>query len=111
RVELRGARPKLGILEALDRPVVERAVRDARLVARCDREPVVLRRDENLAAAVVEHRMVRAAVAEGQLVRLLLRREREQLVAETDAEHRRAAEQLAKHVRLLLERGRIAGPR
>ena len=42
---------------------------------------------------LVEHRVVRAAVAEGQLERLVAGGEREQLVAEADAEDGHAAEQ------------------
>ena len=53
--------------------------------------------------------MVRAAVAERQLVRLHPRREREQLVAEADAEHRHAAEQLAHDRDLVVQRLGIAG--
>src|SRR3954447_9981067 len=84
RGELRRARAEVGIVEALHRPVVQRAVRDAGLVAGCDREAVVLRGDEHLARPVVEHGMVCTAMPERQLERLLAVCHREQLVAETD---------------------------
>ena len=57
-----------------------------------------------LRRAVVEHRMVRAAMAERQLERLLAGREREQLMTEADAEHRCAPEQLLQHLRLARQR-------
>src|SRR3954451_23892609 len=93
-VELRGARTQLRVVEPLDGPVVERGVRDARLVTGRDRKAVVLRGDEYAAGPVVEDRVVRTAVAERELERLLAGREREQLVAQAHTEHRRAAEQL-----------------
>src|SRR5690349_17642115 len=110
-MELRRARAELRVVETLDRPVVERAVRDARLVAGCDREAVVLRGDEHLARAVVEHRMVRAAMTERQLEGLLAGRHREQLMTEADTEHRHTAEQLLQHLRLALERRRVTRAR
>ena len=53
--------------------------------------------------------MVGAAVAEGELVRLVAGREAEQLVAEADAEHGHAAEQLPHDLHLVGERLRVAG--
>src|SRR5690348_1286113 len=70
RMELRRACPQLRVVEPLDRAVVQRAVRDAGLVAGRDGEAVVLRGHENAPGAVVEHRVVRTAVAERELVRL-----------------------------------------
>src|SRR5436305_14355941 len=99
-MELRRARAQLGVRETFDRAVVERAVRDAALVTRRDCETVVLRRDDHAAAAMVDHRMVRAAVPERQLERLLGGREREQLVAEADSQHRRSPEELAERLAL-----------
>ena len=55
--------------------------------------------------------MVRAAVAERKLVRLVAGRTCDQLVAEADAEHVRAAEQLRDRLRLAVERLRVAGAR
>ena len=52
--------------------------------------------------------MVRAAMAERQLCRLVACRKPHQLVAEADAEHRHAAERLADDPRLLDERRRVA---
>ena len=68
-VELHGARAQLGEVEALDGAVVQRDVRRLRALGRLDREAVVLARDEHAARLALEHRMVRAAVAERQLVR------------------------------------------
>ncbi len=53
----------------------------------------------------LEHRVVRAAVAERELERLVPGREREQLVAEADAEDRHPAEQVAHSVRALVASG------
>ena len=54
--------------------------------------------------------MVGAAMAEGQLVRLVAGGEAKQLVAEADAEHRHAAEQAAHDLGLERQRLRIARP-
>src|SRR2546423_14300375 len=71
RVELRRAGTQLGKVEALDRLVVERHVRRLGIVRRCDREAVVLARDEDAAGRALEHRVGRAAVAEGEPERLV----------------------------------------
>ena len=55
-----------GEREALDRAVVERDMGDLAAVA-LDREAVVLARDEHLVRPDLEHRVVRAAMAERQL--------------------------------------------
>src|SRR5712692_10988820 len=55
---------------------------------RIDGEPVVLRRDLDLAGCELLHRMIRAAVAELQLERGASHREAENLVTETDPEYR-----------------------
>ena len=57
-----------------------------------DREAVVLRRHEHAAGLPLEHRMVRATVAERELVRLMTGRAGDELVAEADTEHVRPAE-------------------
>src|SRR5215475_13641462 len=64
RMELRGARAQLWIVEPLDGPVVERTVCDAGLVTCGDGEAVVLRGDENTARTVVDDRVVRATMTE-----------------------------------------------
>src|SRR5690242_13597218 len=66
-VELRRTCTQLRVVEPLDRAVVERDVRHALVVARRDREAVVLRGDEHAAAATVENRVIRAAVPEREL--------------------------------------------
>ena len=94
-------------VEPLAGAVVQRHVRD---VAVGDHgEAVVLDRDEHAAGLHVLHRMVRAAVTEGQLERRVAEREPEQLVAEADAEERHAAEQRADRLDLVGEHGRVAG--
>ena len=57
---------------------------------RVDGEAVVLARDQHLPGVAVEHRVVGAVVAELHLHRPRARRERQQLVAEADAERRHA---------------------
>ena len=57
------------------------------------REAVVLRRDAHPAGAQVVHRMVDAAVPELELEALAAEREPEDLVPETDAEDRHAADE------------------
>ena len=54
--------------------------------------------------------MVRAAVSEAQLAGLVPRCEPEQLVAEADAEHRHASEQLAQDGDLVHQWFRVARP-
>ena len=82
-------------LETLDHVVVEADVahrggavrRLGRRVERgVDREPVVVRRDLDLAGRAVHHRLVDAAVAVDELVGAETERAAEQLVAEADAE-------------------------
>src|SRR5689334_4542899 len=88
RVELDGLGALAAQLQALDGPVVEG---DVRLVAGLrwrHGEAVVLRGDDDAVRGALEHRVVRAAVSEGQLVRLAPGREREQLVAQADPENR-----------------------
>src|SRR5215208_1090519 len=85
--------------EPLDGAVVERDVSDLGTVP-LDREAMVLARDEHAVRAQVEHRVVRTAVAERELEGLESRRQREQLMAEADAEERDAADQLGDDGRL-----------
>src|SRR3569623_438973 len=80
--------------DAFIRVIEQVLVRDAhagRQRALVDDEPVVLRRDLDLAGRLVEHRMIAAVMAEAELQRLRAEREPEDLVAEADAEHRLAA--------------------
>src|SRR4051812_7493011 len=70
-VKLQRAGAQLGKVEPLDRAVVQRNMRGLRCFARLDREAVVLARDEDAAGLALEHRMVRAAMAERELVRLV----------------------------------------
>src|SRR5262245_19375910 len=101
-VELHRARAQLWVGDTVDCAVVERLVRDCSVGARLDGEAVVLAGDEHPAGRALHDGMVRAAVAERQLVRAHAGGEREQLVAEADAEHGRAAEQLADGLHLAL---------
>ena len=55
---------------------------------RIDRKAMILRRDLDLAGLEFLDRVVRAAMPELQLVGIAAHRERQDLVAETDAEHR-----------------------
>src|SRR5215813_12653803 len=73
-----------------------------------NREAVVVRSDFDAAIASVLHGLIAAAMAEFQFEGLASERQAEQLVAQTDAEDRRGAEQpfdLADNIR---QRGGIA---
>src|SRR4051812_14721126 len=74
RMELDRACAQLGERQTFDRLVVEREMRRLALVRRAYREPVVLARHEHAAASALEHGMVDAAVAEGQLEGLVVGR-------------------------------------
>ena len=99
--------------QALDRLVVERFVGDDDVglaLGSLDCEAVVLARHEHAARLGLEHRMVRAAMAEAQLVRVETDCSGQQLMAETDAkdghtklEHRLDIGDMRVH------RARIAG--
>src|SRR5262245_62385690 len=93
RMELHRPGALRGHRKALDGLVVERAVSD--LGARAaDGEAVVLGGHQHAVLLNVEHRMVRAAVTERQLVRLEPKDDAEQLMAKADPEKRDAPEQL-----------------
>ena len=96
--------------EAFQRLVVQVDVRefDFVLVQRVgvDREAVIVRGDFDVAGDLVEHRMIRAAVAELQLVGFAAQREAEDLMAQADAEDRLFADQLAHLLRLELRAAR-----
>src|SRR3954464_14017662 len=111
RVELHRTSVQVRIGEALDRAVVERLVRDAVAVARRNREAVVLARHDDASALLTRarnDRMVAAPVTERELVGVVAGGEREQLVAEADAEDRDAPDELTHRRRLLDERLRVA---
>src|SRR5262245_19842041 len=82
RVELQRPGSELRIGEPFDGAVVERRVRGGAVARLAHGEAVVLARDEHESRRTLQHRMVRSTVAERELVRLVSRREREQLVAE-----------------------------
>src|SRR5262245_60617561 len=91
RMILDGKERLLRVGQALDRPVVEVQVREARLASEridVNREAVVLRGDLDLARRRVHDRMVRAVVAELELVGRAAEREPEDLMAEANAEDR-----------------------
>src|SRR5438874_7171228 len=95
-------------VEALAGAVVQRDVRGIAL--RRDTEAVVLDGDEHAARLHVLHRMVRAAMAEVELERVVPEREPEQLVAEADAEEGNLPEKTPDRLDLVGEHGGIAGP-
>src|SRR5712691_4388272 len=109
RMELQRPGAQLRERETLDGSVVERDVRHLPRLRGVDAEAVILSGHEHAAALALEHRVVRAAVAERQLRRREPRRTPEQLVAETDPEQRHAADELADDGALGLERLRVAG--
>src|SRR5579862_3334931 len=71
RMELERARAQLREGEPFDGAVIERHVRRLLGVVRAYGEPVVLARHEDAPVRALQHRMVRAAVAEGKLERLV----------------------------------------
>ena len=88
--------------QPFDGTVIEIEVRDldvGRQRLRIDRKPVVLRSDLDLAGLELLDRMVGAAMPELQLVGISTHRERQDLVAKTDAEYRHVLfDQLARVV-------------
>ena len=97
-------------LEPFDGAVVERDVAHLGAVARLDGEAVVLGGHEHAMRAGHAHGVVRAAVPERELERPQAERERDELVAEADAEERHAAEQVADGLHRPVELGGVAGP-
>src|SRR5436305_85890 len=93
-VELERASTQLGEVEAFDRAVVKGDVRRLGGFTRAHREAVVLARDEHAPTLPLEHGVVRAAMAERELVRLVARCPSDELMPEADAQHVRPAEQL-----------------
>ncbi len=92
-VALEAERRLVGPGEALQRAVEQRHVRDARGCGkrrRIDGKAVILARDQHVPGVAVEHRVVRAVVAEFHLHRLRARGEAQQLLPEADAERRHA---------------------
>src|SRR5207247_8275959 len=81
----------------------------SRLVFELHCEPVVVAGDLDPAGIHVQHRLIRASVAELQLVAPRTQRDRHQLVAQTDAEHGDLAEQLPTGVDSVLRSGGVAG--
>ena len=98
--------------EAFERLVVEIHVGDLDFVEveriGVHREAVIVRSDLDALGELVAHRMVRAAMAELQLVGLAAAGKAEQLVAQADAEDGFLADQLAdiRHLRLRAARDR-----
>src|SRR5688572_443049 len=101
------------VTEALDGSIVEIEVRDAHIPRQglgIHRETVILGRDFNLAGAEILDRMVCAAMSELQLEGLAANRQSEDLVPQTDAEHRHAGvNELANVADGIPERGGVAG--
>src|SRR5262249_6556196 len=95
-VVLHAKSAEVGDLQALARDVVEvrvGALRADRERVEIDAEAVVLRGDLDAPGGEVLHRLVRAAVAEFELVGLAAEGQGEELVAEADAEDGDLAEQ------------------
>jgi hypothetical protein len=92
RVELHRGSPQLGKGKPFDGAVVQRHVRGFGVVGLGHGEAMVLTRHQHTPGRALEHRVVRAPMPEGQLERLMPRREAEQLMAEADTEDGRAPE-------------------
>src|SRR5260221_7427887 len=98
--------------EALARSVVQmnvRALHGIRERLEVDAEAMVLRRDLDATRREVFHRLVAAAVAELELVRLAAEREREELMPEAYSEDRFFADEATHRVDRVADRGGIAG--
>src|SRR5262245_13188399 len=93
-MELDGAGVFQREVEPFDGAVVQGRVRRLPRLGRRDGEAVVLAGDEHAAARALDDGMVRAAVTERQLERLVSGGERQQLVPEADAEQRDPPEQV-----------------
>ena len=72
------------------------------------RESVIVRGNLHLLGDAVQHRMIRAAVSELELVGFAAERQAQNLMAQADAEHRLLADQFADLLRLEFERLGIA---
>src|SRR6185295_2432374 len=103
----------VAMAETLQRLVVQIRVSDLDFVEvqrfGIDCEAVVVRRDLDASGNLVEHRMIRAAMAELQLERLSTERESGDLLTQTDAEDRHAPDKFANLRDLKFERLRIPG--
>src|SRR5438552_12567389 len=103
----------LAVSQSLARAVVEvdvtRLPSVLRHGVRIDGEAVVLRRDLDLPRREVLHGVVRAVMAERQLVRATAGGEAEDLMTEADPEHRDLAEKLPYRVDEIRHGFRIAG--
>src|SRR5262249_53375914 len=99
--------------KTFERLVVEIGVGDFDLVGveriGIDGESMVVRGDLDFAGDFVEHRMICAAMAELQFVRLATNRDAENLVAEANPENWLAGDQLADLHGLMLKRLGITG--
>ena len=98
-------RPSHGAVVEVDVADLD-AVRQAFAV---DRVAVVLRRDVHAARRDVAYRVVGAAVAERQLVRLRAEGAARDLVAQADAEDRHAADEALHRIDDVVELQRVAG--
>ena len=104
----------LGLVpQPLDRAVIQVDVRHLHIRGqrfRVHGEAVVLRRDLDLAGGKVLDRMVAPAMPELELIGVAAHRERQDLVAETNAEYRHVrVHELARVRDRVRQHGRIAG--
>ena len=111
---LHGEHGKLDVPQALARVVVEVAMGGLPAApgkrGRIDGEAVILGRDLHLVGGQVLHRVIRAVMTERQLVRTAAGGQAENLVSETDAKHRHAADQAAHGLDEVRNAFGIAGP-
>ena len=103
--------------EPRDRAIIQMDPRDdaPRRLQRLpiDREPVILARDRHATGLRIQHRLVRAAMPERELIGLRPDRLRQQLVPEADPEHRNLRpeiEHAPDNLCRLRHRGRVTGP-
>jgi hypothetical protein len=102
------------VTEPLVRPVVEVDHRRFEMIGQrraVDRVPVVVGGDQHFVVQHVLDGLIAAAMAVGQLERLRAARKRQELMAQTHAEHRGPADQAAQRFHRVRQLARIAGPR
>lgn len=118
-MELHRERRNVQAPQAFHHSVVERDVADLDATVRSvghltdrrvDRETVIMHRDRDLAGRPVLYRLVEAAVPVIEFVRSEAERPAEDLVAETDAEHRHPLiEHTPQRRHRVIGRGRVPG--
>ena len=99
--------------DAFDRLIVQIDVRDFNALRQrigLQRKTVVLRSDLDATGVTIQHRLIGSAMSEFQFVDFAGQCESQQLMSETNPEHRLLAEQSANRVDRIIQRPRVARP-